>query len=55
VLIPWNQQPFGITVLLLTTGTIADLPALAGGPIAVSQPMTEEAKDVRTKQELRSG
>jgi hypothetical protein len=29
--------------------TAADRPALVGGPIAVSQLMTEEAKDVRTE------
>ena len=29
--------------------TAADRPALADGPIAVSQLMTEEAKDVRTE------
>ena len=46
---PVTPRPFGIKALILTTGTTADLPALAGGPIAVSQLMTEEAKDVRTK------
>jgi hypothetical protein len=45
---PFIPHPFGSTVLTFTTGTAADLPAFAGGPIAVSQLMTEETKDVRT-------
>jgi hypothetical protein len=39
--------------LIVTTGAAPDLPAPAAGHIAASQPvsqlMTEEAKDVRTK------
>ena len=33
---PFIPHPFGITVLSQSTGTTADLPALAGGLIAVS-------------------
>jgi len=43
------MNSFWITVLILTIGTTADLPAAAGGPHCSQPLMTEEAKDVRTE------
>jgi hypothetical protein len=46
--IPVQPHPFFSVVLIVANGTALDLPPV-GGPIAVSQLTTEEAKDVRTK------
>jgi hypothetical protein len=49
VLVPWNQQPFGITLLLPLPALLRTFPPSSAGPVQSSQLMTEEANDVRTE------